>query len=151
MRYGHWAMVLLLSVGLMACGSGGSGFGPPPGGGSGATTPMQVTVLTTRTSPQPVANVAVASDGEPAPMVTGPDGQATVLVPTGQATRLFLQLPEGSQNIYTLTVPAGVPTAEATLFVEPIAATTSTPGGMILPTVQAPAGLAEIREPLEGA
>jgi hypothetical protein len=33
MRYGHWVMVLLLSVGLAACGSGGSGFGPPPGGG----------------------------------------------------------------------------------------------------------------------
>jgi hypothetical protein len=112
---------------------------------------MQVTVLTTLTNPQPVANVAVASDGEPAPMVTGPDGQATVPVPTGQATRLFLQLPEGSQNIYTLTVPAGVPTAEATLFVDPVAATTTTPGGMILPTVQAPAGLAEILEPLDGA
>ena len=151
MRYGHWAMVLLLSVGLAACGSGGSGFGPPPGGGSGATTMMQVTVLTTLTNPQPVANVAVASEGEPAPTGTGPDGQATVPVPTGQATRLFLQLPEGSQSIYTLTVPTGVPTAEATLFVDPIAATTTTPGGMILPTVQAPAGLAEILEPPDGA
>src|SRR5262249_20124824 len=128
MRYGHWAMVLLLSVGLAACGSGSSGFGPPPGGGSGATTTMQVTGFTTLTNPQPVSNVAVSSDGELAPTVTGPDGQAAVPVPTGQATRLFLQLPEGSQIIYTLTVPAGVPTAEASLFVDPIAATTTTPG-----------------------
>ena len=59
--------------------------------------------------------------------VTGPDGQATVTVPTGQASRLFLQFPEGSQIIYTLTVPAGLPTTEATLFVDPIAATTTTP------------------------
>ena len=151
MRYGPWVMVLLLSVGLAACGSGGSGFGPPPGGGSGAPTTMQVTVFTTLTNPQPVANVAVSSDEEAAPTVTGPDGQATVTVSTGQATRLFLQLPEGSQSIYTLTVPTGVPTAEATLFVDPIAATTTTPGGMILPTVQAPAGLAEILAPPDGA
>ncbi len=151
MRYGHWAMVLLLSVGLAACGSGGSGFGPPPGGGSGTPVTTRVTVFTTLTNPQPVSQVLVVSEGEPAPTVTGPDGQATVTVPTGQSTRLFLQFPEGSQIIYVLTVPAGQLTAEATLFVDPIAATTTTPGVLLLPTVQAPAGTAEILDPPDGA
>jgi hypothetical protein len=74
-----------------------------------------------------------------------------VTVPTAQSARLFLQFPEGSENIYVLTVPAGQPAAEATLFVDPIAATTMTPGAMILPTVQAPAGTAEILDPPDGA
>ena len=151
MRYGHWAMVVLLSWGLAACGSGGSGFGPPPGGGSGPTVTTRVTVLSTLTNPQPVAHVPVSSDWEPAPTFTGPDGQATVAVPTGQATRLVLQFADGSQTLYPLTVPAGQPTAEVTLFVDPIAATTTTPGVMILPTVQAPAGRAAILDPPDGA
>src|SRR5262249_48608663 len=58
---------------------------------------------------------------------------------------------EGSQTIYTLTVPVGQPTAEVTLFVDPIAATTTTPGSLILPTVQVPAGTAEILDPPDGA
>src|SRR5215468_10907723 len=127
MRYGHWAMVLLLSWALVACGSGGSGFGPPPGGGSGSTVTTQVTVFTTLTHPQPMSNVRVLGEEESSTAVTGPDGQATVTVPTAHATRLFLQFEEGSQTIYTLTVPAGQPTAAVTLFVDPIAATTATP------------------------
>ena len=151
MRYGHWAMVLLLSWALTACGSGGSGFGPPPGGGSGTPVTTRVTVFTTLANLQPVSNVHVLGEGESSAAVTGPDGQATVTVPGGQASRLFLQFPEGSQTIYTLTVPVGQPTAEATLFVDPIAATTTTPGIVILPTVQAPAGLAAILDPPDGA
>jgi hypothetical protein len=151
MRYWHWAIAVLLSVGLAACGSGGSGFGPPPGGGSGTKATARVTVLSTFTNPQPLSNVHVLGEGETAPTLTGPDGQATVTVPTGQAARLFLQFPEGSQNIYPLTVPAGLPTVEATLFANPIAATTSTPGVMIMPTGQAPAGPAEILAPPDGA
>jgi hypothetical protein len=144
-------MVLLLSWALAACGSGGSGFGPPPGGGSGSEAKTQVTVFTTLMNPQPVSNVHVLGEEESSTAVTGPDGQATVTVPTAQATRLFLQFAEGSQTIYTLTVPAGQPTATVTLFVDPVAATITTPGGIILPTVQAPAGIAEILDPPDGA
>src|SRR5437016_14632388 len=127
MRYWHWSIAVLLSLGLAACGSGASGFGPQPGGGSGKA-PTSVTVLTTLTNPQPLSNVYVLGEGETSPTLTGPDGRATVTVPTGQASRLFLQFPEGSQNIYPLTVPVGQPTVEATLFANPIAATTTTPG-----------------------
>ena len=151
MRYGYWAIGLLLSWGLAACGSGGSGFGPPPSGGSGTPVTTRVTVFTTLTNPQPVSQVQVLAEEEGAAAVTGPDGQATVPVPVGHASRLFLQFPEGSQTIYTLTVPAGPPTAEVTLFVDPIAATTPTPGVLLLPTVQMPAGTAEILDPPDGA
>ena len=151
MRSWHWTMVVLLSVGLAACGSGSSGFGPPPGGGSGTKATLRVTVLTTLTNPQPLSQVHVLAEGETAPTLTGPDGRATVTVPTGHASRLFLQFPEGSQTIYPLTVPAGQPTVEATLFTDPIAATTTTPGVMIMPTAQAPAGTAEVLDPPDGA
>jgi hypothetical protein len=83
-------------------------------------------------------------------MLTGPDGSATVTVPTGQSARLFLKFPEGSQNIYPLTVPVGQQTVEVTLFADPIAATTTTPGVRIMPTAQAPAGTAEILDPPDG-
>jgi hypothetical protein len=151
MRYWHWSMVLLLSLGLAACGSGASGFGPQPGGGSGTKATTRVTVFDTLTNPQPLSNVQVFGEGETSPTLTGPDGRATVTVPTGQASRLVLQFSEGSQTIYPLTVPAGQQTVEATLFTDPIAATSTTPGVMIMPTVQAPAGTAEILDPPDGA
>src|SRR5262245_23926578 len=151
MRYWHWALAVLLSVGLAACGSGASGFGPPPGGGSGSKATTSVTVLNTITNRQPLSQVYVLGEGEASPTLTGPDGRATVTVPTGQASRLFLQLPEGSQNIYTLTVPAGQQTAQVTLFAYTIAAMTTTPGVMIMPTEQAPAGAAAILDPPDGA
>src|SRR5947209_4544645 len=122
MRYWYWTMVVLLSVGLAACGSGASGFAPQPVGGSGTKATTRVTVLNTLTNPQPLASVQVLGEGETSPTLTGSDGRATVTVPTGRAARLFLLFPEGSQNIYTLTVPARQQTAEATLFVDPIAA-----------------------------
>src|SRR5215831_21245205 len=134
MRYWHWVMVVLLSVGLAACGSGASGFAPQPGGGSGTKATVSVTVLNALTNPQPLSQVHVLGEGETSPTLTGPDGRATVTVPTGQAARLFLQFSEGSQNIYPLTVPAGQQTVEATLFANPIVATTTTPGVMITPT-----------------
>lgn len=150
MRYGDWAMAVLLSVALAACGSGGSGFGPPPGGGSGTKATATVTVLNTFENPRPLSNVHVFAEDDPAPTPTGPDGRATVSVPTGQAARLFLQFPAGSQNIYPLTVPAGQPAIEVTLFAEPVAATTTTSGVMILPTPQVPAGTAGIIDPPDG-
>jgi len=150
MRYWHWVMVVLLSVGLAACGSGASGFAPPPGG-SGTKATVSVTVLNALTNPQPLSQVPVLGEGETSPTLTGPDGRATVTVQTGQATRLFLQFSEGSQNIYPLTVPVGQQTAEVTLFADPIAATTTTPGVRIMPTAQAPAGTAEILDPPDGA
>src|SRR5262249_44212501 len=150
MRYWHWVMVVLLSVGLVACGSGASGFAPQPGG-SGTKAMVSVTVLNALTNPQPLSQVPGLGEGRTSPTVTGPDGRATVTVPTGQSARLFLQFPEGSQNIYPLTVPAGQQTAEVTLFVDPIAATTTTPGVKITPTAQAPAGTAEILDPPDGA
>src|SRR5215831_19808141 len=100
MRYGHWVMVVLLSVGLVACGSGASGFAPQPGGGNGTKAMVSVTVLNALTDPQPLSQVPVLGEGETSPTLTGPDGRATVTVQTGQATRLFLQFSEGSQNIY---------------------------------------------------
>ena len=151
MRYWHWVMVVLLSMGLAACGSGASGFAPPPGGGSGTKATVRVTVLNARTNPHPLSQVPVLGEGETSPTLTGPDGRATVTVPTGQSARLFLQFPEGSQNIYPLTVPAGQQTAEVTLFADPIAATTTTPGVRIMPTEQEPAGTAEILDPPDGA
>jgi hypothetical protein len=150
MRYWHWVMVVLLSVGLAACGSGASGFAPQPGG-SGTKATVSVTVLNALTNPQPLSQVHVLGEGETSPTLTGPDGRATVTVLTGQSSRLFLQFPEGSQNIYPLTVPAGQPTVEATLFVDPIAATSTTPGVIIMPTEQVPAGTAEILDPPDGA
>src|SRR5262245_55909605 len=151
MRYGHWVLVGLLSWGLAACGSGASGCGPPPGGGSGTTATTQVTVLDTFLHSQPLAQVQVSAEGDPAPTRTGPDGGATVSVPTGRATRLFVQFPAGGQNIYPLTVPAGQPMVEVTLFANPIAATATTPDVLILPTTQAPAGIARISDPPDGA
>jgi hypothetical protein len=151
MRYGHWVLVVLLSWGLAACGSGASGFGPPPGAGGGTQATTRVTVLDTFLNPQPLADVQVFAEDDAAPTRTGPDGRATVSVPTGQSTRLFVQFPAGSQNIYPLTVPAGQPAVEVTLFANPIAATTTTPGVLILPTAQAPAGIARISDPSDGA
>ena len=151
MRYWHWSMAVLLSVGLAACGSGASGFGPQPGGGSGTKATTRVTVLNTFMNPHPLSNVQVFAEGDPSPTITGPDGRATVTVPTGQSSRLFLQFPAGSQNIYSLTVPSGQPAVEATLFADPIAATTTTPGVMIMPTEQAPAGTAGILDPPDSA
>src|SRR5215471_17626023 len=119
MRYWHWVMVVLLSVGLAACGSGASGFAPPPGG-SGTKATVSVTVLNALTNPQPLSQVPVLGEGETSPTLTGPDGRATVTVQTGQATRLFLQFSEGSQNIYPLTVPAGQQTAEVTCLPTPL-------------------------------
>ncbi len=150
MRYWYWTIVVLLSAGLAACGSGASGFAPPPGG-SGTKATVRVTVLHALTNPQPLSQVPVLGEGETSPTLTGPDGRATVTVPTGQSARLFLQFPEGSQNIYPLTVPAGQQTVEVTLFADPIAATTTTPGVRIMPTEQAPAGTAEILDPPDGA
>jgi hypothetical protein len=144
-------MAVLLSIGLVACGSGASGFGPPPGGGSGTTATTQVTVVDTVTDPHPLAHVQVSADGDPVPMRTGPDGRATVTVPTGHASRLVLQLPVGSQYLYPLLIPAGQPTVEVTLFADPIAATTTTPGVTIMPTTHAPAGIAGIIDPPDGA
>src|SRR5712691_6614988 len=151
MRYWHWSMAVLLSLGLAACGSGASGFGPQPGGGSGTKTTTSVTVFTTLTNPQPLSNIQVFGEGDTSPTITGPDGRATVTVPTGQSSRLFLQFPQGGQNIYPLTVPSGQQTAEVTLFADPIAATTTTPGVMIMPTETAPAGIARILDPPDGA
>src|SRR5262245_28055836 len=115
MRYGHWVMVVLLSVGLVACGGGASGFAPQPGG-SGTKTTTSVSVFSTLADPQPLSNVQVFAEGDASPTITGSDGRATVTVPTGQSSRLFLQFSGGGQNIYPLTVPAGQQTAAVTLF-----------------------------------
>ena len=88
MRYWHWALAVLLSVGLVACGSGASGFGPPPGGGSGPKATTSVTVLNTVTNPQPLAQVHVLGEGETSPTLTGPDGRLFV----ASEYRLFMMV-----------------------------------------------------------
>lgn len=134
--------------------SGGGGILAPSGGGGGSARVMSLIVVHSPTNPQPLPNVQVLGGGGPA--TTGPDGRTTVPLPMGQAgsqqpQRLILQFPDGSQNIYRLTVPAGQETAAATLFADPVAATTTTPGVMVMPTSAAPAGTIDITEPPNGA
>jgi len=115
---------------------------------------MSLIVFNSPTNPQPLSNVQIL--GGESPATTGPDGRTTITLPMGQQgaqqpTRLILQFPDGSQNIYPLTVPSGQQTAAATLFADPVAATTTTPGVTVMPTPAAPAGTADITDPPNGA
>jgi hypothetical protein len=114
---------------------------------------MSLIVFNSPTNPQPLSNVQVL--GGESPATTGSDGRTTITLPPGQQgssqpTRLILQFPDGSQNIYPLTVPSGQQTAAATLFADPVAATTTTPGVTVTPTPAAPAGTADITDPPNG-
>lgn len=126
---------------------------PAGGGGGGGGARVELTVLNTFANPQPLPNVQVLGGENTA--TTGPDGRTTVTLPMGQAgsqqpQRLILQFSDGSQNIYPLTVPSGQQTAAATLFADPVAATTTTPGVTVTPTPAAPAGTADITDPPNG-
>src|SRR5437879_13788504 len=106
MRYWYWTMVVLLSAGLAACGSGASGFAPPPGG-SGTKATVRVTGLHALTNPQPLSQVPVLGGGETSRTLTGPDGPATVPVPTGRSARHVVKFHEGRRTHYSLPVRAG--------------------------------------------